>query len=160
MELEEIRRKILTPRDGEENQEINDIPMIEERIRNENGPMESNETEIRARVETEVTDEERLIIDKLMALLIRNETEEFLPFKKKDQRKLRDVTKKVNVVIRHTETDDVTQKNKLAMTATHWVAKEVGVKKGKTGEKKEPWWKRRIESDITNLRRDINKVER
>ena len=37
VELEEIRRKILTPRDGEENQEINDIPVIEERIQNESG---------------------------------------------------------------------------------------------------------------------------
>ena len=46
------------------------------------------------------------------------------------------------------------------MAAASWVAKEVGVKKGKIGEKKEPWWKRRIESDITNLRRDINRLER
>ena len=30
MEIEEIRRKILTCRDGEETQEINDIPVIEE----------------------------------------------------------------------------------------------------------------------------------
>ena len=37
VELEELRRKILTPRDGEENQEINDIPVIEERIQNESG---------------------------------------------------------------------------------------------------------------------------
>ena len=37
VELEEVRRKILTPRDGEENQEINDIPVIEERIQNESG---------------------------------------------------------------------------------------------------------------------------
>ena len=34
------------------------------------------------------------------------------------------------------------------------------MKRGKIGEKKEPWWKRRIESDITNLRRDINRLER
>ena len=34
VELEEIRRKNLTPRDGEENQKINDIPVIEERIQN------------------------------------------------------------------------------------------------------------------------------
>ena len=67
-----------TPRDGEENQEINDIPVIEERIRNENGPMEPIETEIRVRVETETTDEERLIIDELKALMIRNEAEEYL----------------------------------------------------------------------------------
>ena len=45
MELEEIRRKILTPRDGEENQEINDIPVIQERIQNESGLMEPDETD-------------------------------------------------------------------------------------------------------------------
>ena len=43
--------------------------------------------------------------------MIRNETEEYLLFKKVDQRKLRDVTKKVNEVIRNVETDDVTQTN-------------------------------------------------
>ena len=41
VKLEEIRRKILTPRDGEENQEINDISVVI--IRNENGPLESSE---------------------------------------------------------------------------------------------------------------------
>ena len=39
VELEEIRRRILTPRDVEENQEINDIFVIEEGIQNENGSM-------------------------------------------------------------------------------------------------------------------------
>ena len=92
--------------------------------------------------------------------MIRNETEEYLPFNKVDQRRLRDVTKKVNAVMRHIKTDGVTQTNKLAVAAALWIAKEVGVKKGKIGEKKEPWWKRRIENDITNLRRDINRLER
>ena len=122
--------------------------------------VEPSETEIPVRVETKITDEERLIIDELKALMIRNEAEEYLPFQKVDQTKLRYVTKKVNAVIRHIETDDVTQTNKLAMATALWVAKEVGVKKDKIGEKKEPWWKRRIESDITNLRRDINRLER
>ena len=90
-------------------------------------------------VETEITDEERLIINELKALMINNETEEYLTFKKVDQRKLRDVTMKVNVVIRHIETDDVTQTKKLAMAAALWITKEVGVKKGKRGEKKESW---------------------
>ena len=112
-ELEEIRRKNLKRRDGEENQEINDIPVIEERIQNESRLMEPSVTEICVRVETKITDEERLIIDELKSLMIRNETEEYLPFKKVDQRKLRDVTKKVNAVIRHIETDDVTQTNLL-----------------------------------------------
>ena len=41
------------------------------------------------------------------------------------------------------------------MKAALWVAKEFGDKKNKIGEKKQPQWKRRIEIDITNLRRDI-----
>ena len=93
VEIEEIKGKILTRRDGEENQEINDIPVIEERIQNESRLMEPCVTEICVRVETKITDEERLIIDELKSLMIRNETEEYLPFKKVDQRKLRDVTK-------------------------------------------------------------------
>ena len=59
--------------------------------------------------------------------MINNETEEYPPFKKVDQRKLRDVTKRVNLVSRHIETDDVTQTNKLAIAATIWVTKEVAV---------------------------------
>ena len=42
-------------------------------------------------------------------------------------------------MIRHNETDHATQTNKLAMGAGLWVAKEVGVKKDKTGKKKESW---------------------
>ena len=56
VELEEIRRKKLTLRDGEENQENSDIPVIEERTQNENGTMEPNDTEIHVSVETEITD--------------------------------------------------------------------------------------------------------
>ena len=104
--------------------------MIEEKIRNENDPMDLNQTEICVCVETEITDEERFIIDELKASMISNQTEEYLPFKEAYQRKLRDVTQKVNAVITHIETDDVSETNKLAMTAALWVAKKVGVKKG------------------------------
>ena len=46
--------------------------------------------------------------------------------------------RKWNAVIRHIETDDITQMKKLPMAEALWVAREVGVKKGKRGEKKEP----------------------
>ena len=42
----------------------------------------------------------------------------------------------MSALIRHIETD-VTQTNKLDMTAALWVLEEIGVKKGKSGEKKE-----------------------
>ena len=95
------KEKHLTPIGGEENQEINDIPVIEENIQNESGPMEHSDTKIRVRVEIKVTDEKRLIIDELKAVIIRNGTKEYLPFNNVDQGELRDVTKKVNELIRH-----------------------------------------------------------
>ena len=73
---------------------------------------DQREREISVRVETKITDEERLIIDELKASMIRNETEEYLRFKKVDRRKLRHVIKKSNVVIKLIETDDTTQTNK------------------------------------------------
>ena len=79
-----MSRKTLTTIDGEENQEINDIPVIEKKIQNKSGPMEPSEAEICVHVETKITDKENLIIDELKALMIRNETEEYLPFKKAD----------------------------------------------------------------------------
>ena len=118
----------MTPRNGEENHKIIDIPAIEEKIRNESDPVETNETEkILVRVETGIAE------------TIRNETEEYLPFKKVDQRKLRDVTKKVNAVIKHIKIDGVTQTNKTGMALARLVAKVVGVKKDKKVEKKELW---------------------
>ena len=85
--------------------------------------MEPNQTEIRVRVETEITDEECLIIYELKALMIRNETEQYLPFKEVDQRKLRDVNKRVNAVTRHIEADDATEINKLAIAVVIRAAK-------------------------------------
>ena len=41
--LEETRRKILKRKDGEDNQEINDMPVVEEMIENESRPMEHSE---------------------------------------------------------------------------------------------------------------------
>ena len=46
-------------------------------------------------------------------MIVSNETEEYQTFEIVDQRKLRDVTKKVDAVIRHVETDDVTQSSPL-----------------------------------------------
>ena len=46
--------------------------------------MEPSETEIRVRVEIKITDEERLIIEELKDLMIRNEREEILPSRKVD----------------------------------------------------------------------------
>ena len=101
--------------------------------------METNETEkILVRVETGIAE------------TIRNETEEYLPFKKVDQRKLKIVNKKKNKVVRHIEIDDVTQANNFSMAAALWVAKEVGVKKDEIAKKKSVGGKEELKVILPN----------
>ena len=69
-------------------------------------------------------------------------------------------TAKVNRVIELIETKNITQTNNLIKAAGVWVADQLGLKKYKGGKKKYPWWKRRIEEDIKQLKKDINILER
>ena len=58
------------------------------------------------------------------------------------------------------ETKNITQTNKLIKAVGVWVADRLGLKKYEGGRKKDPWWKRRIEEDIKQLKKDINILER
>ena len=44
--------------------------------------------------------------------------------------------------------------------ASVWTAEQIGLKKKEFRSKKEPWWKRRIEGDIKQIRKDLNILER
>ena len=54
-------------------------------------------------------------------------------------------TTKVNSVIELIETNNITQTNNLIKAAGVWVADQLGLKKYKGENKKDPWRKRRIE---------------
>ena len=69
-------------------------------------------------------------------------------------------TAKVNRVIELIETKNITQIIDLIKAAGVWVADQLGLKKYQDGKKKDPWWKRRIEKDMKQLRKDINILER
>ena len=69
-------------------------------------------------------------------------------------------TARVNRVIELIEAKNITQTNNLIKAAGIWVADQLGLKKSEDGKKKDPWWKRRIEEDIKQLRKDINILER
>ena len=67
---------------------------------------------------------------------------------------------RVNREIGLIETKNITQTNNLIKAAGVWVADQLGLKKSEGGKKKDPWWKRRIEEDIKQLKKDINILER
>ena len=54
------------------------------------------------------------------------------------------------------KTQNITQTNNLIKAAGVWVADQLGLKKYEGGKKKHPWWKRRTEEDIKQLKKNIN----
>ncbi len=164
VELEAIRRR-LAQRSEEEQQEVNDIIHGEEALPSLNNAEVENEANA-AEIAIEVneaaarTPEEQLIIDEVRGLMLQGETNDNIMFKKVDQKRLSEETRKVNGAIKHLVTADVTQTNNLIKAASRWVAKQLGLKNIKKGKKEEPWWKRRIEGDIKKLKKDINILER
>ena len=69
-------------------------------------------------------------------------------------------TTKVNRVTEQIETKNTNQTNNLIRAAGVWVADQLGLKKYEGRKKKDPWWKRRVEEDVKQLKKDINILER
>ena len=68
-------------------------------------------------------------------------------------------TAKINRVIELIETKSITQINNLIKAASVWVADQLGLKKYESGKTRDPWWKRRIEEDMKQPKKDINILE-
>ena len=65
---------------------------------------------------------------------------------------------KINCLLMHTRTENVTDTNILIKSITVYVGKKIGIKAcGNKNEKEsEPWWKRRIKTSINKVRKIIN----
>ena len=167
LELENIRRMIEAEseivnesiEDVEENQTERDIVRTSER--NEQIGDDSDETinNVAANVET-LDEETQLIIAQLNKILAGGRNTDGISFKKVDMNTLNRTTAKVNRVIELIETKNITQTNNLIKAAGVWVADQLGLKKYEGGKKKDPWWKRHIEEDLKQLRKNINILER
>ena len=159
LEFENIRRMIEAEseivnesiEDVEENQTERNIVRSTER----------NDTINNVAVNVETLDEEtQLIIAQLNKILAGGRNTDGISFKKVDMNTLNRTTAKVNRVIELIETKNITQTNNLIKAAGVWVADQLGLKKYQDGKKKDPWWKRRIEKDMKQLKKDINILER
>ena len=69
-------------------------------------------------------------------------------FKKVDQRKLCDETRKSNAALKHFLTSYITQSNELTKAVTLWVAKQVRLRKTKKGEKESHSGKYKVKMTI------------
>ena len=167
LELENVRMMIEAEseivnesiEDVEGNQTESDIERTSER--NEQIGDDSDETINNVAANVEKFDKKtQLIIAQLNKILAGGRNTDGISFKKVDMNTLNRTTAKVNRVIELIETKNITQTNNLIKAAGVWVADQLGLKKSEGGKKKDPWWKRRIEEDIKQLKKNINILKR
>ena len=78
--------------------------------------------------------------ENLRKIYVEKKTAEGISFRKVDKNKLKGEMKRVNQVIRHIETKNITETKELIRAATVWVAEQLGLKKTEFRAKKDPWY--------------------
>ena len=137
-----------------------DIVRTRERNEQIGDDLDKTINNVAANAEILLDEETQLIIAQLNKILADGRNTDGISFKKVDMNTLNRTTAKVNRVIELIETKNITQTNNLIKAAGVWVADQLGLKKYEGGKKKDPWWKRRIEEDIKQLKKNINILKR
>ena len=76
-----------------------------------------------------------------------------------DKEKIKEEVIKMNKVLEHVKITVITHCRNIIQVAMKIVGEEVGMKKSNAKKKKEPFWKRRILTDISRLRKDLSRIE-
>ena len=110
----------------------------------------------------ELNNEDREIIKELNSIIENDLHIELQGFKKIDRTLLREHVKSINGVLKNVATESVTGTNNLLKACAILIGRKVGLKRvhRTANGKKEPWWKRRINESIKELRKHVNILER
>ena len=168
VEIEEIKRRahgleevndpeIESRRDNPETNEGNILGSAIEREEEVDHTQE--EPELMEEADVQLTDEELEIAEKLHNIMQSKERERLPSIKKISKNKILVEVQKVNEVLDKIKSNDITITNDLIYAAAVVVTERLGVKMSKRDAAKEPWWKRRLEDQIKQLRKDIARVE-
>ena len=107
-------------------------------------------------------EEEKIMIKNIIEIAEHNLEEEVNGFKKVNRNLLEDWTMKINAILKGIKSENIMETNRLIRACAIFVGRKVGLKpKQRRGNPvKEPWWKRRIQQSIQELRKHINLSER
>ena len=163
IEIETIRAKIENKSRDEVNegtvQENDNIADINDENVDINHADCANEEHIRI-IKNDLSDSKR---DRLLRLREALEGNDFGKtegnLKYGDKEKIKEEVIKMNKVLEHVKLTDFTHCRNVIQAAMKIVGEEVGMKKSNAKKKKEPFWKRRILTDISRLRTDQRRIE-
>ena len=157
IEIEELDRKSAEVVDASSQEVINQSPDednvdVREEVRGTFRVLDS-EGEL-----DELTEEEVEIVEELVKVL-EAESKETLPaLRDISRKKLLEEVAKVDKVLSKFKTHSITKTNQLFYAGAVVVTNRLGVRR-KEANRKEPMWRRRLESKIKGLRRDLSQLE-
>ena len=119
-----------------------------------NGPMASENI-------LELSDHDRELLEEIKSTIENDLDTELQGFKKVDRSVVREHVQNVNRVLGNIVTDNKTSTNNLVKACAILIGRKLGLKPSrKRRETIEPWWKRRINQSIKEIRGHINLFER
>ena len=107
----------------------------------------------------EVSPEETSIIEKMESIL-KKEKVRLPPLRGIDKDKVKKAVQKVNAVLAKVMPKDISATNDLLYAGAAVVTEMVGMRKTVSCNRKEPWWKRRLEKQVRELNIDLGRVNR
>ena len=131
--------------------------------------LEINRTEnVTADVQTEqqgakiiegLSDEEKVIYWRIVEVVNSQERKGLPPLRNVNRKKVKEEVKKVNGVLGKANVEEITATNMLIYAGTVVVSERLGMRTEKRSQKREPFWKRKMESQIKGMRADLSRVE-
>ena len=116
--------------------------------------------EMRAEEQANSLDEEEVAIIMRIAEVIERGRKGKLPaLRNEPKKKLLEKTAKVDKVLSKFKTHGVTKTNELFYAGAFVVTNRLGIKIDKVDERKEPMWKRIVQNNIKELRKDLSQLE-
>ena len=162
VELEQISRAVSLGEENEQNQNGMDENTQPEPEDNNNlsGHFVYNIDEVTQRMERDGCNREKINVAREIMESMKNESECPPNLRNVEKCRLRGKIAKVNEIIHYLETKDITETNDLLLAIGRVVARRLGVKRNERKPKTEPWWKKRIKLQISQLRKDLSRLER
>ena len=173
IEIEELKREALANTEGEDEDEALGLSGVTgERQTNADGGEQDaldNRTEnVTADVQTEqqrakiiegLSDEEKDIYWRVVEVVNSQERKGLPPLRNVNRKKLKEEVKKVNGVLGKVNVEEITAANMPIYAGAVVVTERLRLRTGKRSQKRELFWKRRLESQIKGIRADLSRVE-
>ena len=106
-----------------------------------------------------LTEEENAIVSRIKEIRMQGNIRTVKSLRNINKLELRSETAKVNGALKHIETKNITETRDLLKAAAVVICERLGVKDTTVTRGERPWWMRRIEGDISRLRKDLSRLD-